>query len=140
MRARPRGERREGLVVDARPGQDTRVRLAATVLGETFTFASVKEVLARANEPRSGDEQAGLAPRSMREMAAAKRVLAALTVKDLRENPSVPYELDEVTRVVGTPSPSPRQSTRTSASAAGASRSCASGSSTTRRRAPRFAR
>jgi ethanolamine ammonia-lyase large subunit len=57
-------------------------------------------VLARANELRSGDEQAGLAARSMREMAAAKRVLAELTLKELRENPAVPYESDEVTRVV----------------------------------------
>ena len=76
------------------------MRLSTTLFGETFTFPSVKDVLARASEPRSGDEQAGLAPRSMREMAAAKRVVAALTMKDLRESPSVPYELDEVTRVV----------------------------------------
>ncbi len=72
----------------------------ASVHGEHFSFASLKEVLARANELRSGDRQAGLAARSMREMAAAKRVLAGVTMKELRENPSVPYERDEVTRVV----------------------------------------
>jgi ethanolamine ammonia-lyase large subunit len=76
------------------------MQLTTTLFGEAFTFDSVKEALARANEPRSGDVQAGLAPRSMREMAAAKRVVAELTLKDLRENPSVPYETDEVTRVV----------------------------------------
>jgi ethanolamine ammonia-lyase large subunit len=76
------------------------MKLSATVLGEAFSFSSVKEALARANEPRSGDVQAGLAPRSMREMAAAKRVVAELTLKDLRESPSVPYEQDEVTRVI----------------------------------------
>jgi ethanolamine ammonia-lyase large subunit len=76
------------------------MRLTTTLFGESYTFSSVKEALARANEPRSGDVQAGLAPRSMREMAAAKRVVAELTLKDLRESPSVPYELDEVTRVV----------------------------------------
>lgn len=76
------------------------VELSARVHGEHFTFTSVKEVLARANEIRSGDEQAGLAARSMREMAAAKRVLAGLTLHELRESPSVPYEADEVTRVV----------------------------------------
>lgn len=76
------------------------MRLTTTLFGESFTFPSVKDALARANEPRSGDEQAGLAPRSMREMAAAKRVVAELTLKELRESPSVPYELDEVTRVV----------------------------------------
>jgi hypothetical protein len=36
----------------------------------------------------------------MRQMAAAKRVLAEFTLKDLREHPSVPYELDEITRVI----------------------------------------
>src|SRR5262245_61691059 len=74
--------------------------LSATLFGETYTFASVKEVLAKANEPRSGDVQAGLSAASMREMAAAKLVLSELTCKELRENPAVPYELDEVTRVV----------------------------------------
>jgi len=54
--------------------------------------------MGRANEPRSGDRQAGLAARSMREMAAAKTVLADVTLKQLYEAPSVPFELDEVTR------------------------------------------
>ena len=76
------------------------MKLSTTLFGEGFTFTSVKDVLARANEPRSGDKQAGLAPRSMREMAAAKRVLADLTMAELRESPSVPYEKDEVTRIV----------------------------------------
>ncbi len=75
------------------------MKLSTTLFGETFTFPSVKDVLARANEPRSGDKQAGIAARSMREMAAAKWVLAGLSLKELRENPSVPYEIDEVTRV-----------------------------------------
>ncbi len=73
--------------------------LSTTLFGETFTFESVKEVLGRASELRSGDVQAGLAPRSMREMAAAKWVLAELPLATLYENPSVPYEDDEVTRV-----------------------------------------
>jgi ethanolamine ammonia-lyase large subunit len=75
-------------------------KLSTTLFGETYTFSSIKEVLAKANEPRSGDVQAGLAATSMREMAAAKLVLSDLTCKELRENPSVPYERDEVTRVV----------------------------------------
>ncbi|MBK6688543.1 MAG: ethanolamine ammonia-lyase subunit EutB [Deltaproteobacteria bacterium] len=74
--------------------------LTSQVHGEHFTFGSLKEVLGRANEVRSGDRQAGLAARSMREMAAAKRVLAGVTMAQLYEAPSVPYEKDEVTRVV----------------------------------------
>jgi ethanolamine ammonia-lyase large subunit len=76
------------------------VALTARVHQEHFTFTSLKEVLGRANEVRSGDKQAGLAARSMREMAAAKRVLADVTLEQLYEAPSVPYETDEVTRVV----------------------------------------
>ncbi len=75
------------------------MKLTTTLFGESFTFRSVKDVLAKANEPRSGDHQAGIAATSMREMAAAKWLVAQLTVKELRENPVVPYEEDEVTRI-----------------------------------------
>jgi ethanolamine ammonia-lyase large subunit len=86
---------------ECKSGEDApAMRLSTTLFQETFTFPDVKDVLARANEPRSGDRQAGLAATSMRQMAAAKRVLAGLQLKDLRENPAAPYELDEVTRVV----------------------------------------
>lgn len=74
--------------------------LSTRVHGESFSFGSLKEVLGRANEPRSGDKQAGLAPRSMREMAAAKDLLSNVTLKQLYEAPSVPFEHDEVTRVI----------------------------------------
>ena len=76
------------------------MQLTTTLFRESYTFKDLKEVLARANEPRSGDVQAGIAARSMREMSAAKLVLSDITMKQLRENPAVPYELDEVTRVV----------------------------------------
>lgn len=68
--------------------------------GEHFTFHSIKEVLAKASEARSGDVQAGVGARSMRERSAAKMVLAGLTLAELREAPSVPYESDEVTRII----------------------------------------
>lgn len=74
--------------------------LTTRVHGESFSFPSLKDVLARANEIRSGDRQAGLAARSMRELAAAKRVLADVSLEQLFNAPSVPYELDEVTRVI----------------------------------------
>jgi hypothetical protein len=75
------------------------MQLSAQVHGESFTFRSVKEVLARANEVRSGDVQAGLAARSLREMVAAKQVLAGLTLAELRAHPSVPCEEDELSRL-----------------------------------------
>ncbi|MEZ4255686.1 MAG: ethanolamine ammonia-lyase subunit EutB [Polyangiales bacterium] len=68
------------------------MRLQTTLFGENFAFASVKDVLAKANEPRSGDRQAGLAASSMREMGAAKLVLAEVTMKELGKTPRCPTE------------------------------------------------
>src|SRR5208337_3410791 len=53
----------------------------------------------RANEARSGDELAAIAARSEQERIAAKTVLANLTLNDLRENPVVAYDRDEVAAV-----------------------------------------
>ena len=75
------------------------MKLSTRLSGETFTFRSVKEVLAKANEEKSGDALAGLAAGSDLERIAAKEVLSHLLVRDLRENPVVPYEDDEVTRM-----------------------------------------
>lgn len=76
------------------------MKLSTRLFGKTYRFLSVKELLGRANEARSGDELAGVAARSERERIAAKMTLAALTLRELRENPVVPYEHDEVTRVI----------------------------------------
>ena len=70
-----------------------------TLSGQTFVFDDVKTVLARANEEKSGDILAGVAARSEIERVAAKEVLAAMRLEELRENPVVHYEEDEVTRL-----------------------------------------
>ena len=67
--------------------------------GQVFTFQSIKEVLAKANEEKSGDVLAGVAASSAIERIAAKEVLADTLLCELRENPVVPYEEDEVTRL-----------------------------------------
>ncbi|MDD5981313.1 MAG: ethanolamine ammonia-lyase subunit EutB [Clostridium sp.] len=72
---------------------------AISLSGKSFTFKDVKEVLAKANEVKSGDTLAGIAAESDLERIAAKEVLANLTVRTIRENPVVPYEEDEVTRI-----------------------------------------
>jgi ethanolamine ammonia-lyase large subunit len=76
------------------------VKLATQLLGRTHSFKSLREVLAKANEPKSGDQLAGLAAQDERERVAAKMVLSEVTLHELRENPAIPYEEDEVTRVV----------------------------------------
>ncbi len=76
------------------------MKLSATIRGESFTFSSVKEVLARANPPKSGDDLAGVSARSPVERVAARAVLSQLTLAELRANPVIPYEIDEITRLV----------------------------------------
>jgi len=76
------------------------VILKTRLFNKVYQFRDVKDVLAKANEDRSGDHLAGVGAQSMAERVAAKQVLAELKVSDLRENPVVPYEQDEVTRVI----------------------------------------
>ena len=56
--------------------------------------------MAKANEEKSGDRLAGIAAETAEERVAAKVVLANLTLNDLRNAPAVPYEEDEVTRII----------------------------------------
>lgn len=74
--------------------------LKTRVKGNVYKFKDVKEVLAKANDERSGDILAGVAAESDEERVAAKQVLANMCLEDLRNNPVVPYEEDEVTRVI----------------------------------------
>ncbi|MBV7271328.1 ethanolamine ammonia-lyase subunit EutB [Clostridium sp. PL3] len=76
------------------------MNLKTRIFGSTYKFNSVKEVLAKANEEKSGDILAGVAATSGAERVAAKKVLSELTLEDLRSNPVVPYEEDEVTRII----------------------------------------
>lgn len=76
------------------------MRLEARLFGQDYKFDSLMDVMAKANEQKSGDELAGIAARSMKERVAAKEVLSNIQLKDLKENPAVPYEEDEVTRII----------------------------------------
>ena len=76
------------------------MNLSATLRGKTYTFRDVNDVLAKANEEKSGDRLAGVAAESASERVAAKLVLSELTLADLYENPAVPYEKDAITRLI----------------------------------------
>ena len=65
-----------------------------------FRFSDLREILAKANEEKSGDQLAGIAASSERERVAAKRALAELPLIDLLNNPVIPAEEDEVTRLI----------------------------------------
>lgn len=76
------------------------MNLSAKLNSKHFTFNGVKDVLAKANEEKSGDMLAGIGAESASERVAAKLVLSRLTLEDIYNNPVIPYEIDEVTRMI----------------------------------------
>jgi len=67
---------------------------------EHYRFSDIREVLAKANEEKSGDQLAGIAATSERERVAAKSALADMPLLDLLNNPVIPPETDEITRLI----------------------------------------
>ena len=55
--------------------------LKTTLLGKTYTFRDMKEVMAKANEDKTGDHLAGIAAENAKERVAAKVVLSAVTLE-----------------------------------------------------------
>ena len=76
------------------------MKLKTKLLGHTYEFKSLREVMAKANEEKSGDKLAGIAAENAEERVAAKVVLSEVTLAELRNTPAVPYEQDEVTRII----------------------------------------
>jgi len=73
---------------------------AATVGRTRYAFANLKELLAKATPLRSGDQLACLAAGSAEERVAARTVLADVPLARFLEELLVPYEEDEVTRLI----------------------------------------
>ena len=67
---------------------------------KTYTFNSLKELLAKATPLRSGDQLAGLAANTYEERVAAQMTLAEVPLKKFLEELLIPYEKDEVTRLI----------------------------------------
>jgi ethanolamine ammonia-lyase large subunit len=66
----------------------------------SYLFSDLKELMAKATPPRSGDRLAGLAAGSMEEMMAARMALADLPLRTFLHEALIPYEADEVTRLI----------------------------------------
>ncbi|MBB4593285.1 ethanolamine ammonia-lyase subunit EutB [Xanthomonas cannabis] len=73
---------------------------AFTAGGERFRFADLKQLLAKATPARSGDQLAGLAADSGLQRAAAQMALADLPLRHFLQEAVVPYDSDEVTRLI----------------------------------------
>ncbi|WP_433802228.1 ethanolamine ammonia-lyase subunit EutB [Actinomycetospora sp. CA-084318] len=71
-----------------------------TLSGHTYEFADLKALLAAATPERSGDALAGVAAASEQERVAAQWVLADLPLATFLDEHVVPYEDDEVTRLI----------------------------------------
>ncbi|MFL0252744.1 ethanolamine ammonia-lyase subunit EutB [Clostridium neuense] len=74
--------------------------LKTKLFNKIYEFKNIKDLLAKANEEKSGDMLTGIAAENTSERVAAKLVLADITLAELRNNPVVPYEQDEVTRII----------------------------------------
>src|SRR6202140_5373681 len=69
-------------------------------MSERFAFSDLRELFAKANEEKSGDQLAGLAARSERERVAAKRKLADVTLDEIVRQPLIDPDKDDVTRLI----------------------------------------
>jgi len=67
---------------------------------QSFVFADLKTLLAKATAFRSGDALAGIAAENAEERVAARMRLADLPLKDLLGDCLIPYEQDDVTRLI----------------------------------------
>ncbi|WP_419786779.1 ethanolamine ammonia-lyase subunit EutB [Pseudodesulfovibrio sp.] len=65
-----------------------------------YSFKDLKDLMAKASPRRSGDELAGVAANSAEERAAAQIILADVPLVDFHEHPLIPYDIDEVTRLI----------------------------------------
>lgn len=72
----------------------------ASLGGETYRFADLRELMAKATPARSGDQLAGIAADSAQQRVAAQMALADLPLATFLQQALVPYEADEITRLI----------------------------------------
>src|SRR3954463_3544741 len=71
-----------------------------TIDATGYVFDDLRDLLAKATPPRSGDRLAGIAADSAQQMVAARMALADVPLKQFLNETVVPYEDDEVTRLI----------------------------------------
>ncbi len=71
-----------------------------TVGSRSYRFASLAELMAKATPPRSGDRLAGVMAQSAEERVVAQMVLAELPLTTFLNEALIPYEEDEITRLI----------------------------------------
>ena len=76
------------------------MRLSKKIRDVTYHFADLRDLMAKASPYRSGDALAGLAAESAEQRAAAQMTLADLPLRTFLQQALVPYEEDDVTRLI----------------------------------------
>lgn len=76
------------------------MNLSTTLGGTTYRFGSLRELMAKATPLRSGDCLAGLAAASEQERVAARWVLSDVPLTRFLNDALIPYESDEITRLI----------------------------------------
>ena len=71
-----------------------------TIDATSYVFDDLRDLLAKATPPRSGDRLAGVAADSAAQMIAARMALANVPLRQFLNETVVPYEDDEVTRLI----------------------------------------
>src|ERR1700728_1344427 len=71
-----------------------------TIDATSHVFDDLRDLMAKATPPRSGDRLAGIAATSAAQMIAARIALADVPLKQFLHEVVVPYEDDEVTRLI----------------------------------------
>ncbi len=66
----------------------------------SYVFGGLRDLLAKATPPRSGDRLAGVAAETAEEMVAARMALADVPLRQFLNEAVIPYESDEVTRLI----------------------------------------
>jgi ethanolamine ammonia-lyase large subunit len=79
---------------------DDTMRLRRKIRDVTYHFADLRDLLAKASPYRSGDALAGIAAESGEQRAAAQMTLADVPLRTFLEETVVPYESDDVTRLI----------------------------------------
>ncbi len=73
---------------------------SSTLRGERFVFPDLRDLFAKANEEKSGDQLAGIAAGSERQRVAAKMALAEVTLREIVEQPLIDPDVDDVSRLI----------------------------------------
>jgi ethanolamine ammonia-lyase large subunit len=71
-----------------------------TIDATSYVFEDLRDLLAKATPPRSGDRLAGIAADSAQQMIAARMALSDVPLGQFLQEPVIPFEDDEVTRLI----------------------------------------